>query len=291
MIRNHPPTLGTIAIFGLLASAGCTRATETPHAETVTYRAGAAPLRGLVYKPAGRGPFPAVLYNHGSAPGFANNEAFDAIAPVFVSRGFVFFAPYRRGQGLSADGGPYVMDVVSAARARGGLGAAAEALTALLTTDHLDDQMAALAWLRAQPFVRPQQIATMGNSFGGIQALLGAERGGYCAAVDVAGGAESWKDAPALREVMVRAARRAATPILFFQAANDFDTEPTRVLHAERTAAGRPTEMRIYPRFGFTRRAGHSLAYRGVEIWRDDVVGFIERHCRETPASPRAPAH
>lgn len=250
-----------------------------PNAETITFQGGKNELRGLLYKPDGPGPFPALLYNHGSAPGLVNNEAFDAIAPTFVARGWAFFAPYRRGQGLSADAGPYIMDEVRSARARRGTPAAAETMTRLLMTDHLDDQIAALDWIRTQPFVRPNAIATMGNSFGGIQAVLGAEHGGYCAAVDAAGGAESWNEAPQLRELMIRAVRHATTPILFFQAANDYDIEPSRVLFAERKGAGKPAEIRIYPAFGDSARTGHSFPYRGVSIWRDDVIAFLDRYC------------
>jgi carboxymethylenebutenolidase len=269
--------VAALAICVLLAPS-CARAQKAPKpkSEIVTYAEG---KRGLMYKPEGSGPFPAVLYHHGSAPGFVNNEAFDAIAPSFTARGWVFAAPYRRGQGLSADAGPYVMDEIGAARARGGLPEAAATMTRLLVTDHLQDQIAALDWLRTQPFVRRDAIATMGNSFGGIQAVLGAEHGGYCAAVDAAGGAESWKDAPQLRERMIRAVRNATTPIFFFQADNDFDTDPSRVLFAERKAAGKPTEMRIFPAFGDSARAGHSFPYRGVAIWRDDVMAFLDRHC------------
>lgn len=264
--------------IGLLLVTACDRAPK-PKSETVTFPAGKTALRGLLYKPDGPGPFPALLYSHGSAPGRVNDEAFDAIAPTFVARGWVFFAPYRRGQGLSAEAGPYVMDEIRSARARGGTPAAAETMTRLLATDHFADQIAALDWLRAQSFVRPKAIATMGNSFGGIQAVLGAEHGGYCAAVDAAGGAESWKEAPPLRDRMLRAVRNAATPILFFQAANDFDVEPSRVLYAERKAAGKPAEIRIYPAFGSTERSGHSFPYRGVDVWREDVMAFLERHC------------
>lgn len=269
--------VASIAIAGVLGAA-CARR-DRPPSEVVVFRAGESELRGLLYKPDERGPYPAVLFSHGSAPGLVNDDAFDAIAPAFVSRGWAFFAPYRRGQGLSADAGPYIMDEIRSARARGGMPAAAEAMTRLLATDHLEDQVAALDWLRGQPFVRPQAIATMGNSFGGIQAVLGAEQGGYCAAVDAAGGAESWKEAPPLRERMIRAVRIADTPILFFQAENDFDTEPSRILFAERRAAGKPAEIRIYPAFGSSPREGHSFPYRGVAVWRDDVLAFLERHC------------
>ncbi len=87
--------------------------------EIVSFQSGSLTLRGLLYKPRGTGPFPAVLYNHGSAPGMLNNQAFDAIGPLFVSRGWVFFAPYRRGQGLSAAAGPYIGDEIEAASKKG----------------------------------------------------------------------------------------------------------------------------------------------------------------------------
>jgi dienelactone hydrolase len=89
--------------------------------DTVTFQNGAITLHGLLYKPEGNGPFPAVLYNHGSARGMLSNEAFEAIAPVYVSRGWVFFAPYRRGQGLSATAGPYIVDEANAAGKNGGV--------------------------------------------------------------------------------------------------------------------------------------------------------------------------
>ena len=74
------------------------------------------------------------------------------------------------------------------AQKNGGISAGAAAMVRLLETDHLNDQLAALAWLRRQGFVRPDRIAVAGNSFGGIETVLGAERGNYCAAIDFSGG-------------------------------------------------------------------------------------------------------
>src|SRR5690242_4557548 len=88
-------------------------------AETITFQSGNLTLHGLLYRPEGAGPFPAVLYNHGSAPGMLSNEAFEAIAPVYVNRGWVFFAPYRRGQGLSASAGLFIGNQIAAARKNG----------------------------------------------------------------------------------------------------------------------------------------------------------------------------
>jgi carboxymethylenebutenolidase len=252
---------------------------QAPVPETVSFDSGALHLHGLVYKPGGPGPFAAVLYNHGSSPGLVNNAAFALIAPAFVTHGWVFFAPYRRGQGLSQDAGPYIIDEINAARARGGMSAAAQTMVRLLSTEQLDDQMAALLWLRRQPFVRPTQIAVMGNSFGGIETILGAARAGYCAAVDASGGAESWGIAPDLRTVMTRAVQSSNAPLFFLQAENDYDLSPSRVLYAAARAAGKPAEIHLYPHFGDTAAAGHSFAWRGVAIWKDDVFHFLDRDC------------
>jgi hypothetical protein len=78
---------------------------------------------------------------------------------------------------------------------------------------------------------------------------------------------------------MTTAVRNAKTPIFFFQAENDFDLSPTRVLSAAMQEAGKRSEMKIYPAFGTTARDGHSFAYRGVAVWGDDVVRFIEQAC------------
>jgi hypothetical protein len=74
-----------------------------------------------------------------------SKEAFAALGPVFASHGWVFFGPYRRGQGLSASAGPYIGDQIEAAEKAGGVSAAAATMVRLLVTDHLDDQFAALA--------------------------------------------------------------------------------------------------------------------------------------------------
>jgi len=68
-------------------------------ADVVTFPSGGLILHGVLFKPEGAGPFPAVVYNHGSAPGMLSKDAFEALGPVFAAHGWVFFGPYRRGQG------------------------------------------------------------------------------------------------------------------------------------------------------------------------------------------------
>ena len=199
--------LRKMILIALLASV-CARSLEA--SETVGFQSGDKTLHGVLHRPKGTGPFPVVLFNHGSAAGMENSIAFDTLGPIFAAHGWAFFAPYRRGQGLSSDAGPYIGDEINAARSYCGLPEAARTMTRLLSTDHFQDQMSALAWVKHQPFARPMQIAALGNSFGGIETVLGAAQGGYCAAVDAAGGAESWDVAPSLQILMVHAVRNAA---------------------------------------------------------------------------------
>jgi dienelactone hydrolase len=248
--------------------------------EVVSFPSGALTLRGVLHKPAGGGgPFPAVLYNHGSAPGMDAITAANALGPAFAAHGYLFFMPCRRGQCLSAAAGPYIMDQIGAARREGGLPAAAATMVRLLETDHLDDQMAALAWLRGSGLADPARIALAGNSFGGVETVLGAERGGACAAVDSAGGAQSWAKTPALQERMLRAVRNARVPIFFFQAENDYDLAPSRVLPAAMREAGKPFEVEIFPPYGSSAAAGHTLGYFGADVWGPHVFRFLDAHC------------
>jgi dienelactone hydrolase len=205
-------------------------------------------------------------------------DAAEALGPAFASRGWVFFMPFRRGQGLSASAGSYVMDEIHAAQASGGMRVAAATMVRLLETDHLDDQLAALAWLRGERSVDPARIAVGGNSFGGIEVVLGAERAPYCAAFDSAGGAKSWADAPELQERMKRAVRASRAPIFFFQAKNDFDLTPTEALSAVMKDAGKPYVAKVYPPYGSS-ADGHALGYFGFPVWGDDVMAFLAEHC------------
>jgi dipeptidyl aminopeptidase/acylaminoacyl peptidase len=133
--------------------------------------------------------------------------------------------------------------------------------------------------LKKQKFVQPNRIATAGNSFGGIEAILGAEHGAYCAAIDASGGAESWKMSPELQTFMVRTVRDARMPIFFFQPKNDYDLSPSRTLSAALKDAGKTSEMKIYPAFGDSVEDGHSFGYFGGAVWGPDVFRFLDQHC------------
>lgn len=251
---------------------------SAPSPEIVSFRSESLTLKGLLWTPEGKGPFPAVLYNHGSGRDY--EKQFAALGPLFASRGFVLLAPYRRGHGLSADQWEYIGDLLDRALKEKGPEERLKLMVKLLD-DHLDDQLAALSYLKSLPFVDHERIAVAGNSFGGIQTVLMAERGaGVRAAVDFAGAALTWAGSPFMRERMQTAVRKAKVPIYFIQAENDQDLSPSRVLAAEMQQLGKPHKIKIFPPFGKTAEDGHSFGYYGGEIWGPEVFAFLRETMR-----------
>ena len=68
--------------------------------ERVTFKSGGLTLVGFLFKPDGAGPFPALVWNHGSERNPGTMRQFVAVAAIFVPAGYVVFAPMRRGHGI-----------------------------------------------------------------------------------------------------------------------------------------------------------------------------------------------
>src|SRR5258708_636629 len=213
MIKSAPFLNRRAILLGLSSIALATVAAigqgwaEAAKPELITFESGDLALKGFLWTPEGPGPFPAILWNHGSErlPGTA-----DTVALFFVSRGYVFFVPHRRGQGRSP--GTYIMDQLNVIR----LPAQRSLMLVALNEAQFEDQLAALTFLKTRPDVDQSRLVVMGASFGGIQTLLAVERGpGYRVAVDCSGGAESWDGSPDLRTRLTAAARNAPIPAFF----------------------------------------------------------------------------
>src|SRR5262245_34294240 len=163
----------------------------------VSFKSDHLVLVGFLFKPHGSGPFPGLIWNHGSERSPGTTQQFAAVAAIFVPAGYVVFAPMRRGHGDSE--GPYIMDQLR--RVQGSRASVGQVLVRLMEGEHLDDQLAGQAYLRSLPYGDPNRLVVAGCSFGGIQTLLAAERGaGYRAAVAISPGALSWRANPPLQE-------------------------------------------------------------------------------------------
>jgi dienelactone hydrolase len=243
--------------------------------DEVSFPAGGLTLRGFLYKPAGSGPFPAVLWNHGSEK---DPRAQPELAALYNSKGFVFFIPHRHGHGLSP--GEYIGDrQKNFAEAHQGNQRAFWKEQVRLLEEYNPDVAAAVAWLKAQPYVDKRGIIMSGCSYGGIQTLLAAEQG-----MDVRGfipfapAAMSWANLE-LRGRLLRAVKEAKGPLFLLQAENDYSTGPSEVLGPAIRRRGAPNHAKLYAAFGTTHQQGHAAFAcwdLGTRIWGADVLAFID---------------
>jgi carboxymethylenebutenolidase len=252
-------------------------------AELVSYSSGDYKLPGYLYRPMGEGPFPAVIWNHGSEK---NPRAQPELAQFYTARGFVFFAPIRHGHGRAP--GPYVVDLQKELRSQEQDPDVVQKKIVGLHELYNLDVVAAVEWLRTQPFVDGQRLIMSGVSYGGIQTVLSAEKGlGIRGFVPFAPAAMSFANR-ALRERLIVAARNAKAPMFLLQAENDYSTGPAKLLEPILKQNGQPSHARVYPPFGGTNQEGHgAFACRslGITIWGNDVLEFVDVILKEPPAA------
>lgn len=246
--------------------------------DTIVLHSGSLTLRGLLWKPEGAGPFPAVLYNHGAGPQSDLTRP-AKLGPVFARHGYVILYLFRRGAGLSADQGTDAETLMNRAMAEYGQAGRNEVQLQLLEAE-LADVLAGLAVLRARPDVDTARIAVVGYSFGGQLTLLGAERDGIRAAVVFGAAAGSWEGSSKLRDRLLAAVRRTIAPVFFIHAANDYSIAPGKALDAEMARAGRLHRLKIYPAVGSTPRDGHDFIHQRISSWETDVFAFLDEHTR-----------
>jgi dienelactone hydrolase len=247
--------------------------------DTVVVHSGSLTLRGLLWKPEGAGPFPAVLYNHGSGPQSDLTRP-AKLGPVFARHGYVILYLFRRGAGLSADQGIDSETLMNRAMAEYGQAKRNEVQLQLLEAE-LADVLAGLAVLRARPDVDTARIAMVGYSFGGQLTLLGAGRHGIRVAAVFGTAAGSWAGSSKLRDRLLAAVRRTTAPVFFIHAANDYSIAPGKALDTEMARAGRLHRLKIYSAVGSTPRDGHDFIHQRVSSWEADVFAFLDEHTRQ----------
>lgn len=239
----------------------------------VSFKSGELELQGYLYRSEGKGPFPAVVFNHGSEkqPGWQPE-----LAKFYTRNGYVFFIPHRHGHGLSP--GDYIGDVSDRNREVFDA-AAANRRDVELHEIYNRDVTAAVKWLRRQPFVDGTRLVMSGVSYGGIQTVLSAEQGlGVRAFAAFAPAAIVWPRNPEIGKRLLLAVRNAESPISLIQAQNDYSLYPSEVLGKALKEKGAPNQAKVYPPFGTTAQDGHGrFACReaGIAIWGKDVLAFF----------------
>ncbi|OHC65489.1 MAG: hypothetical protein A2040_13550 [Rhodocyclales bacterium GWA2_65_19] len=212
----------------------------------VVYTTTPETLRGTLCQPAGAGPFPAVLYNHGGVGNIIGGAPKETCAAL-AAAGFVGFAPIRR-------------------------------LTRS-TAGHPEDVQAGLDYLLRLDNVDRKRIAIVGYSRGGALTFMAVARGAPVkAAVIMATAAPppqsgfSFDDAVNIR-----------VPVLLLVAENDTGSRKTmgqntfdsmQRMSAALTKAGNPPRLIVYPPYGAD---GHEMFFEIGAYWKD-VVEFLKKH-------------
>jgi carboxymethylenebutenolidase len=237
--------------------------------DTISFVSGNLLLKGLMWMPPGGGRHPAILFNHGSE--LKALKYLSRIAPAFVDQGYAFFVPFRRGQGLSQGQGKYILAELDSAEKAGGITLRTSLMIKLHETTQLEDQLAALSFLKMQNGIDSGKILVAGVSFGGIQSLLIATQSvSIKGVVDFAGAAMNWEKGPEVPMWLKGRMKDIKVPVYFIQAENDFSIKPSLELSQELKRLGKPYEIKIYPPYGSEPMDGHAFIDQ-FNFWGKDV--------------------
>ena len=231
-------------------------------------------LAGVLYKPEGSGPFPAVVALHGCNGLFnrdgqtAPREA--AWADKLVQEGFAVLLPDSFGpRGL----GPQCRTRDRKARA---------------SVERREDAHAARRWLQEQPFIKPKAISLMGWSNGGTATLYAIRqerqsrpgRGFRVVGTDFAAAVAFYPGCLALSDKAYRT--RIPTTILSGELDDWTPPKPCEALVARAKSSNSPVSITIYP------GAYHDFDWpdRPVAIVRGLLLsGRNEAHAGTNPAA------
>jgi uncharacterized protein len=121
--------------------------------EPVIFRDGDVQLSGVLVKPDGTGPFPAVVFVHGAGPATHDEIAFVIHANAFLRQGFAVLSYDKRGSGASG-GNLELSDYDDLAR----------------------DVLAGVSYLRTRTEITKSKIGLLGRSEGGWVGTIAASR-------------------------------------------------------------------------------------------------------------------
>jgi dienelactone hydrolase len=228
-----------------------------------------ARLETTIFKPAGDGPFPIAVINHGKSLGDVRHQG--RYRPLmatryFMQRGYVVVVPMR--QGFSNSTGNYI-DAGCNVESNG--------------LEQAEDVRVVLDYVTAQPYADRNNILVLGQSHGGWTTLAFGTFNypGVKGLVNFAGGLREDPCGPWTAN-LVNAARsygaETTVPSLWFYGDNDSYFGPTtfRRMHHAYTSSGGRAKLVAFGKLGGD---GHhmfsSLAGRG--IWQPEVSAFLRQ--------------
>jgi dienelactone hydrolase len=235
-------------------------------------------LNVVSYRPAGNGPFPTLVFHHGSTGRGNNPAAFarvqdaEPVARWFVARGWAVFAPQRRGRGGSE--GRYD-EGFERDRSQGY--SCDPALSLPGAERALRDIEAVTPLLLAQPFVDRSRFVVGGQSRGGILSVAWSGRHPEARAViNFVGGwmASACPTASTINETLFRRGAAFPLPSLWLYGDKDpfYPLSHSRANFAAFTAAGGKGTFHEYPPPSGTH--GHNIPWTPA-LWEETMITYL----------------
>lgn len=241
-------------------------------------------LEVVIYKPSGSGPFPALMFNHGSTGNgdnpslFASTWTSATLAKFFTEKGWLVAFPQRRGRGKS-DG--LYDEGFEVNRSRY---ACNPALSSPGLDRALSDMDVAADYLAARPDVDNKRMLVGGQSRGGIAsvAYAGMRPTRFMGVINFVGGwvGDRCGYADAINTAGFKRGTAFASPMLWLYAEDD---PFYRIRHSKNNfdtfvQAGGKGSFRVFePMRGLN---GHGLISM-PDLWRADMTSYMEQISRQ----------
>jgi len=236
-------------------------------------------LEMVFHKPAGPGPFPTIVFNHGSTGSgsnpalFTQTQVVSRFSSVLNALGWMVVFPQRRGRGKS-DG--LYDEGFEPDRSRYSC-VPAYSLPGLERA--LEDLDAVVAHLRTRADVVPDQMLVAGSSRGGILSIVyaGTRPAVFLGAINFVGGwmSDRCPDPAAINTVSFRRGAAFPRPTLWLYGENDsfYSMGHSRANFAAFLAAGGKGNFAAYvvP----SGQNGHGLV-NFPALWRDALVTYLQ---------------
>ncbi|WP_229487463.1 alpha/beta hydrolase family protein [Pseudoduganella lutea] len=227
-------------------------------------------LETTLYKPAGPGPFPLLVINHGKSPGDPRaqpRDRFVYMATQFVRRGYAVMVPMRTG--FAHSGGTY-SDFGCNMKANG--------------YQQAGDIADVVAYAREQAYVDPNRIVIAGQSYGGLASValstqdLPGVRGimNFAGGLKVHGGSCDWQQS--LVGAFAEFGRKNRIETLWMYGANDSYFGPALVnrMYDAFSANGGKVQLVAYGPF---KHDAHTMlgSRDGQQVWLPEVERFLRQ--------------
>jgi dienelactone hydrolase len=240
-----------------------------------------------VFRPAGEGPFPVIIYSHGRA-GRPEDRSRTRVPDIrshvryWLDKGFAVITPIRPGYGQTGDvdreGSGVRYDVFGNCWGPPDFRHAATAATNAV--------LAALAWTRQQSWADASRVVLVGTSMGGLASVATAAGNpkGVIGYINFAGGTGGDGGrapghscgAEEMTSLLSAYGKTTHVPNLWLYAINDLYWGPEwpRTWHDAFALGGSPTQFVMTE--AVPNSDGHALLARGARLWAPYVDRFLD---------------